>query len=73
MLAKLIVYGSTRDEAIRRMASALGRFDVAGLETTIPFLRFVVDGADFQGGHVSTQLIDERLLDEFIALRSSTD
>jgi acetyl-CoA carboxylase, biotin carboxylase subunit len=65
LLAKLIVYGSTRAEAVSRMRSALARFTVTGVTTTIPFLQFLVDGEDYLEGHVSTQLIDERLLSEF--------
>jgi acetyl-CoA/propionyl-CoA carboxylase biotin carboxyl carrier protein len=42
MLAKLIVTGSTREEALARSRRALAEFEVAGLPTVIPFHRAVV-------------------------------
>ena len=42
MLAKLIVYGATREEALDRSRRALDEFDVEGLATVIPFHRAVV-------------------------------
>jgi acetyl-CoA carboxylase biotin carboxylase subunit len=59
MLAKLIVYGSTRAEAIERMRSALDRFIVTGVITTIPFLRFMIRHDAFASGAVTTHLIDD--------------
>ncbi|HLQ31928.1 MAG TPA: carbamoyl phosphate synthase, partial [Chloroflexota bacterium] len=38
LLAKLIVHGADRAQALERMSDALGRFRVAGIDTTIPFL-----------------------------------
>jgi acetyl-CoA carboxylase biotin carboxylase subunit len=59
MLAKLIVYGSTRTEAIERMRSALDRFVITGVGTTIPFLRFMIRQDAFARGAVTTHLIDD--------------
>jgi acetyl-CoA carboxylase, biotin carboxylase subunit len=59
MLAKLIVYGSTRSEAVQRMRSALERFVVTGIGTTIPFLRFMMQREEFASGAVTTHLIDD--------------
>jgi acetyl-CoA carboxylase biotin carboxylase subunit len=59
MLAKLIVYGSTRAEAVERMRSALDRFVVKGVGTTIPFLRFMMGREEFASGAVTTHLIDD--------------
>jgi len=61
MLAKLIVYGSTREEAIQRMQRSLERFTVRGVRTTIPFLRFMMQNEDFRRGAVTTHLIDDAL------------
>src|SRR5699024_6145547 len=41
MIAKLIAYGPTRDEAIRRMQRALDEYIVEGVDTTIPFHRMI--------------------------------
>ncbi len=65
MLAKLIVYGSTRAEAVQRMRSALDRFTVTGIGTTIPFLRFMMQRAEFASGAVTTHLIDD-VMTQFI-------
>jgi acetyl-CoA carboxylase biotin carboxylase subunit len=66
MLAKLIVYGSTRGEAIERMRSALDRFVVTGVGTTIPFLRFMMGREEFAAGAVTTHLIDD-VMPDFLA------
>jgi acetyl-CoA/propionyl-CoA carboxylase, biotin carboxylase, biotin carboxyl carrier protein len=49
MLAKLIVYGATREEALARSRRALGEFVVEGLATVIPFHRAVVSDPAFIG------------------------
>jgi len=67
LLAKLVVYGMTREEAIERTCRALDRFWIEGVETTIPFLRFVVGSRAFAEGRVHTRLIDDELLDAYVA------
>ncbi len=47
LLAKLIVTGATRTEAIERSRRALAEFDVGGMPTIIPFHRAVLEDADF--------------------------
>ena len=54
LLAKLIVAGNNRMEAIARLQWALANFHVAGVETTIPFLSSLVERADFISGRVNT-------------------
>ena len=49
MLAKLIVYGATREEALARSRRALDEFEVEGLATVIPFHRAVVSDPAFIG------------------------
>jgi acetyl-CoA carboxylase biotin carboxylase subunit len=53
LLAKLIVYGATRDEVLHRAARALGEFVVTGVQTTIGFHRWLLNG-DFATGHIHT-------------------
>jgi acetyl-CoA carboxylase, biotin carboxylase subunit len=65
LLAKLIVYGSTREEALFRMAAALARFEVEGIETTIDFLGFLVGRPEFAAGAVTTHLIAD-VVGEFV-------
>ncbi|MCC6778092.1 MAG: acetyl-CoA carboxylase biotin carboxylase subunit [Hyphomicrobiales bacterium] len=58
LLAKLIVYGADRSEALRRMQRALDRFDVAGVDTTLPFLRRAIAHDEFSSGRVNTLLAE---------------
>jgi acetyl-CoA carboxylase biotin carboxylase subunit len=66
LLAKLIVYGSTRAEALDRMRRALDRFVVTGVRTTIPFLRFILAQEAFASGAVTTHLIED-LMPQYLA------
>jgi len=59
MLAKLIVWGATRDESIRRMVWALERFAVLGVTTNIDYLRRVVLHPEFRAGRLHTHFLDE--------------
>jgi acetyl-CoA/propionyl-CoA carboxylase biotin carboxyl carrier protein len=49
MLAKLIVTGETREQALQRAARALAEFEVEGLATVIPFHRHIVENPAFVG------------------------
>lgn len=59
LIAKLIVWGRTRDEAISRMTRALGDFRVDGLPTTIPFHQNLMAHPAFVGGDVSTTFLSK--------------
>jgi acetyl-CoA carboxylase, biotin carboxylase subunit len=50
MVAKLIVHAPTRAEAINRLRRSLDEFAVAGIQTTIPLHRRIVDDPSFQAG-----------------------
>jgi len=58
LLAKLITWGETRTEAIRRMRRALDEYRIIGIPTTIPFHRQVMDAADFVAGVYDTSFLD---------------
>jgi len=58
MIAKLIVWGKTRQEAIDRMKRALGEFVVEGISTTIPFHLKVLDHEVFVSGHFDTKFLE---------------
>jgi len=62
MVAKLIVWGQDRPEAIARMKRALNEFRVENITTTIPFHLKVLDNAFFQRGEVYTNFIQRRML-----------
>lgn len=57
MLAKLIVQGRTRLEALARMEQALDRFSVVGVQTIIPYLLAIVRHPDFQRGETTTRFL----------------
>lgn len=61
LLGKLIVHGSTREQALERMQIALKAFEVQGVQTTLEFLVRVVSDEHFASGRVHTRLL-ERLL-----------
>jgi acetyl-CoA carboxylase biotin carboxylase subunit len=58
LLAKVIVHGNTRDEALARMRQALDSFIIEGVTTTIPFLRRVIEHPDFVAGRVDTKFLE---------------
>ena len=57
MIAKLAVWGRTRDEAIDRLRRALDEYDVSGITTTLPFFREVVRDEEFISGKLDTGFI----------------
>jgi acetyl-CoA carboxylase biotin carboxylase subunit len=64
LLAKLIVLGKDRDEAINRGRRALEEFVIMGPATTIPFHLKVLDNAFFKKGEVYTNFISRWVLNE---------
>ena len=59
MLAKLIVWGKDRQEAIERMRWALSHYVVLGVTTNIEFLHRIVDHPKFVSGDIHTHFLDE--------------
>jgi acetyl-CoA carboxylase biotin carboxylase subunit len=58
MLAKLVVYGKNRTEAINRMKRALSSYRVKGVKTSIPFELAVMDSPEFINGTYDTGFIE---------------
>lgn len=59
MLAKLIVWGDDRQQAIERLGEALSNYYMGGLETNIEFLRACIQHEAFRNGEISTHFIDD--------------
>lgn len=59
MVAKLIAYAPTREEAIKRMKRALNEFVVEGIHTTIPFHSLIMDNEVFQKGDFNTNFLED--------------
>ncbi len=60
MIAKLIVWGETRAQAILRMRRALEEYRVVGVRTNIPFHQTLMDSHRFMGGQFDTRFVEER-------------
>ncbi len=58
LIAKLISYAKTRNEAIAKMRRALDEFVIEGIKTTIPFHRKMMDNKDFISGNFDTKYLD---------------
>ncbi len=59
LLAKLIVRGRDRTEALVRLGQALGDTRLSGLETNLPYLRQIVDSPGFRDGRVTTRFLEK--------------
>jgi len=59
MVAKLIVHGDTREEAVARMKRALGEFIIEGVDTTIPFHLNLMDHDVFKSGDFDTKFLEK--------------
>jgi acetyl-CoA carboxylase biotin carboxylase subunit len=57
MLAKLITYGETREEAIQIMIKAIDGYLVEGVQTTLPFGKFVCEHEAFRSGNFDTHFV----------------
>lgn len=60
MIAKLIVWGETRAQAILRMRRALEEYRIIGVHTNIPFHQTLMDSTRFLGGQYDTRFVEER-------------
>ena len=65
MIAKLIVWGETREIALARMGAALGQFEVVGVATNIGFLGRIVKSRAFATGDLDTGLIERNRAELF--------
>ncbi|HEX8484253.1 acetyl-CoA carboxylase biotin carboxylase subunit [Sphingomonas sp.] len=61
MIAKLIVYGTTRERCIARLRRALEEFVIEGMKTTIPLHRALIEDPEFQAGAYTIKWLEEWL------------
>lgn len=57
MLSKLIVYGKTREEAIEMLSKAIDDYKIEGVQTTLPFGKFVCEHEAFRSGNFDTHFV----------------
>jgi acetyl-CoA carboxylase biotin carboxylase subunit len=58
MIAKLVAWAGSREEAIARMARALSEYQVLGIRTTIPFFVWLMDQPDYRAARYDTTWLD---------------
>ncbi|MEU5398708.1 biotin carboxylase N-terminal domain-containing protein [Streptomyces sp. NPDC005963] len=75
LLAKLVITGATREQALQRAARALAEFTVDGMATAIPFHRAVVTDPAFTSDpfRVHTRWIETEFVNEIPAFAAATD
>jgi len=59
LISKLITWGETRDQCIRRMKRALGEYLILGVSTSIPFHQAIMDDERFREGDIHTLYVEE--------------
>ena len=67
MISKLCAWAPTRAEAISRMGRALAEYDIAGVQTTILFCRFVMQNEAFQNGDFDTGFVTKHFSPDDLA------
>ncbi|QHV96031.1 acetyl-CoA carboxylase biotin carboxylase subunit [Spirosoma endbachense] len=72
MIAKLITYGDSRDEAIRKMIRAIDEYQISGVQTTLPFGRFVMEHEAFRSGQFDTGFVSKYFTPEKLATPANT-
>jgi acetyl-CoA carboxylase biotin carboxylase subunit len=61
LLAKLVTWGRTRDEAIERMRRALSEFKIEGVKTTLELHKQLMEDEDFCAGKIHTNFLAQRV------------
>lgn len=72
MIAKLLTYGESRDEAIQRMRESLGSFYIDGISHNMSFLEAIMYNEKFKKGDISTNFIKEEFSKGFSGLTISS-
>jgi len=66
MIAKLIAYAPTRDEAIERLCRAIDEYYIKGIQTTLVFGKWAVQTAPFRSGNFDTKFIEKYFKPEYL-------
>jgi acetyl-CoA carboxylase biotin carboxylase subunit len=61
LVSKLIAWAETREQAIARLRRALAEYEIAGIRTTLPFFRWLLEDGHFLAGNVDTTFLDRTL------------
>jgi propionyl-CoA carboxylase alpha chain len=63
MIAKLVVWGKTREEAMDRCIAAIDNYQISGVKTTLDFGKFVLKHPAFRSGHFDTNFVKTHFSD----------
>ena len=66
MIAKLITYAATRQEAIQRMIRAIDEYQITGVQTTLSFCKFVLQHQAFVSGKFDTHFVNQHFKPELL-------
>jgi len=66
MIAKIIIHGKDRGDAINKTLKAINEFSLIGLKTTVPFCRTVLQHPDFVNGSYTTRWVDQVFTPEML-------
>jgi len=69
MIAKLVAYADTREDAIQRLCRAIDEYYIAGIETTLGFGKWAVQTDPFRSGHFDTGFIGRYFKPEYLQQR----
>ena len=73
MIAKLVVHGKTRTEAIQKMLQAIKDYTIEGVATTLPFGTFVFEHEAFFSGHFDTNFVNKYYNPEKIKIKQKAN
>jgi acetyl-CoA carboxylase biotin carboxylase subunit len=73
MIAKLIVFGSDRLDAIAKLTRAIDDYKIIGVETTLPFCRFAINHPAFINGNFDTNFVKKHFKPEFLIQHKTSE
>jgi acetyl-CoA carboxylase, biotin carboxylase subunit len=73
LIAKLIVHGKDREEAIAKMLKAIDEYEIYGFATTLGFCRFALDHPEFRNGKFTINFIPEYFKPEYLKVEMTPE
>ena len=73
MIAKLVAYGSDREQAMQRLSKAINEYKIDGIETTLGFGQFVMNHQAFRSGNFDTHFVKQYFTPEALKNEEEED
>ncbi len=73
MIAKLVVWGNDREEAILKMVRAIDDYQISGVATTLDFCKFVMQHEAFRSGNFDTHFVKDHFKPEYLVNDLTSD